>query len=738
MKKPFLLRKAWVLLFALLALSHAGLRAQVCLTYAADTSTIVRISQNGGVIDGKRIMSGSSYGIQLISCSNMIIRNCIIGPTAYIGLSMWSCTNITIENCIFFDNPSSIKAEASSGIKVNGNQFMNAQNPPAGYGSFVQFSDNSGSGAEIKNNVGENIAGNSVAEDMINIMNSYFSALSPLVISGNKLRGGTSVSGGGINVGDDYNSGLQNTGNVIVTNNKLVDPGQYGIAISGGSNITFDGNQIYARHQIFTNVGIGIWDFYGRSGCANNTVINNDVNYTGNTSFLSNIPYYNPFWTDNSCGTNYPNRATDNNLTASIDETILPERLLCPFPVAYLKFESNLNDYCGSGLNATAYGTAAVVCDDYRKAAWFNGTSSDVMTLPKSPWLKPSTQMITVSAWIKPDAVSNIQGFVRSQDADGWSDGWRCILNNSDFRPSVMTDNGRAEVVCGGITANAWNHVVFTYDGKKMKGYVNGVLIATDNTPGNIIYTGSANLAIGGSEGTTNFGGKIAEVKILYGAMSDSEVAADYNSSKDMFDGAALAAALNIQAEYNNNGQSKFLAATDFILANQSGYISGTSTTGSTYLWQVLSGSPTYFSSIGPTAFLSIPDGNSVNLRLTAYTGACSWASYRDYTIYANMFEPFSIKLLPGKNEVLVSKVAQEGNMFNNGSGLLPGGLNRSLFDKGPYTVQVINLLGQVIKTGTLTNGQLTLNINHAITGVYIVRVMRKSQTVYTTKVFKP
>lgn len=87
---------------------------------------------------------------------------------------------------------------------------------------------------------------------------------------------------------------------------------------------------------------------------------------------------------------------------------------------------------------------------------------------------------------------------------------------------------------------------------------------------------------------------------------------------------------------------------------------------------------------------------------------------------------------------MLVSKVAQEGNMFNNGSGLLPGGLNRSLFDKGPYTVQVINLLGQVIKTGTLTNGQLTLNINHAITGVYIVRVMRKSQTVYTTKVFKP
>jgi len=63
-------------------------------------------------------------------------------------------------------------------------------------------------------------------------------------VRGNWIRGGgPSTSGGGINIGD-YGGSYQ-----ITENNILVNPGQYGIGISGGNNMIMRNNKVYGKKK---------------------------------------------------------------------------------------------------------------------------------------------------------------------------------------------------------------------------------------------------------------------------------------------------------------------------------------------------------------------------------------------------------------------------------------------------------------------------------------------------------
>jgi hypothetical protein len=114
---------------------------------------------------------------------------------------------------------------------------------------------------------------------------------SPIEIYSNLIvGGGPSESGGGIMLGDD--------GGAYITarRNVLVDPGQYGIAVSGGNHMQVSDNWVYGRRQPFTNVGIYVWNQHS-SSCNNITVSGNGVKWT-NSSGRSN-----PFWDGGNCGT---------------------------------------------------------------------------------------------------------------------------------------------------------------------------------------------------------------------------------------------------------------------------------------------------------------------------------------------------------------------------------------------------------------------------------------------------
>jgi hypothetical protein len=133
-----------------------------------------------------------------------------------------------------------------------------------------------------------------------------------IIAVGNWIRGGgPSPSGGGIMTGDGGGS------YILVEDNILVNPGQYGLAIASGTHIMILNNLVYGKRLPFANVGLYVWNQYD-SECADNIVQGNMINYT-NRDGVSN-----PCWNAGNC----PNMLFDNQCGADIDSTILPEQIL--------------------------------------------------------------------------------------------------------------------------------------------------------------------------------------------------------------------------------------------------------------------------------------------------------------------------------------------------------------------------------------------------------------------------
>ncbi|UZR99353.1 fibronectin type III domain-containing protein [Chondrinema litorale] len=260
--------------------------------------------------------------IKLVKCKNIIIENCKLGPAWKWAIYMRDCENITIRNCVFEDYGIGVYAVRSETVDVSYNSFLNALGYQGsdGYvnGKHVQFNEITGTGNKINYNVGECIMNESTPEDLISVYKSSGVAGDPIQVIGNKLRGGgPSPSGGGIMTGDGG-------GNyILVKDNILVNPGQYGIGIAGGDNISIIDNKVYGKQQSFTNVGIYIGVYYP-GDCTTYEVSGNQSNFTK----YNGDP--NHAWKSGelSCDT-ITGWDTANEWGANIDSTILPVNLFC-------------------------------------------------------------------------------------------------------------------------------------------------------------------------------------------------------------------------------------------------------------------------------------------------------------------------------------------------------------------------------------------------------------------------
>jgi hypothetical protein len=194
---------------------------------------------------------------------------------------IFNCTGVTVDSCLIANVKTGVNAVQSQTIVFSNSQAKNMMGPfPSG--QFVQYNNVSGAGNRIINNKFENVLGQSYAEDAINIYMSNGVAGDPITISGNSIRGGgPSNTGGGIMLGDNGGSYQ------LAENNTLVDPGQYGMAIAGGSNMSILNNSIYGKQQSFTNVGLYYWNQSGKAS-TNITISGNQVNFTSKSGELNN------------------------------------------------------------------------------------------------------------------------------------------------------------------------------------------------------------------------------------------------------------------------------------------------------------------------------------------------------------------------------------------------------------------------------------------------------------------
>lgn len=305
----------WMLPSGALESPIPGTRLISYTTTGDDTYTVAPVinlyDKHDLTISGKYISGGIEPLITLSNCSNIHITGNKLANSPRVGIYLYKCKNITIDNNFITAVSSGVYAEQTTdgGIIVNSNQFLNMKGPfPRG--QFVQFNNVRGPGSSISNNRGENILGRSYPEDAINLYQSAGTAASPIKIIGNWIRGGgPSFSGGGIMLGDNGGSYLTATDNI------LVNPGQFGMAIAGGDHHVVTNNMIFGVQQFFTNVGLYVNDINGYK-TSNNTVTNNKVRYYNKTNYQNNA-----WLSPNSVK---PAGWDENIWGAAIDNSILP------------------------------------------------------------------------------------------------------------------------------------------------------------------------------------------------------------------------------------------------------------------------------------------------------------------------------------------------------------------------------------------------------------------------------
>jgi len=279
--------------------------------------------QSNIIIENLRFENTSAASIKVWNAKNITIRNCFFNKSAKEAIDMQNSSNITITNCLFNKVETGVYALNCQTIKINNNQFINVRRRPGeGRGQFVQFNGGGGPGCEIMNNKGENFQGESDPEDMISLFSASGTSTSPILIKNNTFRGGgPSNSGGGIIAGDHGGSW------VIIENNSLLNPGQYGMAVAGGSNIQILYNKIFSKQFAWSNNPLYVWSQEGGDPCSNITVKGNRATWTDKNGAI------NGGWNAGNCSNTvfeYPTPITEAemNFPAHLIDFISPSELL--------------------------------------------------------------------------------------------------------------------------------------------------------------------------------------------------------------------------------------------------------------------------------------------------------------------------------------------------------------------------------------------------------------------------
>ena len=288
----------------------ASASAQTNISFIYKVKSVAPISLTGAhnlIISGDSINGGTVPCISLTNCTNIRITHCKLINSKTLGISLSGCTNVMVDSNYVANVSTGVYAVNSKTIQVEYCQMKNMQGPLP-RGAFVQFDNVSGTYCRVSHNRFENILGASYPEDAISMYKSNGTAADPILITDNWIRGGgPSKTGGGIMLGD--NGGSYQTASY----NTLVNPGQYGMAVSGGTNMQMFGNKIYGKVQSFTNVGLYYWNQSGLPSSAI-TINANRVNFTSQVYALNNFF----LGTGNTAPAGWSTNIYDTTLNASI------------------------------------------------------------------------------------------------------------------------------------------------------------------------------------------------------------------------------------------------------------------------------------------------------------------------------------------------------------------------------------------------------------------------------------
>lgn len=207
-------------------------------------------------------------------CDDIVIENRTfkdLGPDVE-AIHLERCNNVTIRANDFARVAQAITVLDSTNVRIEWNRYQDITGPHARVGkhraNFVQLvrvtggtiADNKGKGGDT--------------EDIVSMYESGGRSGAPFLIERNHFQGTdwTSTSGSGIALGDGTSSYS------IVRDNILLNVGQVGAFIAGGTNHKILDNVIYGEQRPLSNVGLYVWN-QSSTPCSGHEVSGNRVSW---------------------------------------------------------------------------------------------------------------------------------------------------------------------------------------------------------------------------------------------------------------------------------------------------------------------------------------------------------------------------------------------------------------------------------------------------------------------------
>ncbi len=224
-------------------------------------------------------------------------------------------------------------------------------------------------------------------------------------------------------------------------------------------------------------------------------------------------------------------RAVDDSFNI---ETPGPGRTVTILPIGGLVAAYGLNE--GSGAAATdisGNGRTGAVAGAAWAAGRFGGALSfdgidDWVTVADAAALDLTTGM-TLEAWVNPTALSGWRSVLIKEAALPAGLVYSIYANDNVPRPAatIYVAGDRSAAGTQPIPTGAWTHLASTYDGTRLRLYVNGVEVSSLAVNGSMANSPSP-LRIGGNAiWGEHFAGLIDELRVYSRALSRSEIQAD-------------------------------------------------------------------------------------------------------------------------------------------------------------------------------------------------------------------
>ena len=184
-------------------------------------------------------------------------------------------------------------------------------------------------------------------------------------------------------------------------------------------------------------------------------------------------------------------------------------------------------DASGNRNNGSIGRAAWTTSGKFGNALNFNGYNA-MVSIADAPSLDLANGM-TLEAWVKPSRTGDWRSVILKESPDDLSYG--LYSNDDGTRPGVWVRSGSQTSFTRGapLPLHTWTHMAATFDGSRLRFYMNGVLKSTISISHKIERSDNP-LRLGGNTVWGEwFSGSIDEVRIYNRALSSNEIQVDMN-----------------------------------------------------------------------------------------------------------------------------------------------------------------------------------------------------------------